>query len=444
MSVNFKNVIYRFRNADALLDEFHELENQEIYFSPYADLNDPCEGRLNLYWEGDAILWRNLLKHYYVTFVHTWIGMTLGMDDYRELNMFVDLKRYLVSNQLEDFFSSRITEWVLRYMVLRKKMYEEELTVLLRMVHRSATSVLMKHMQPEQQVVISLDNEMELPIIEEFVNGHSEEELEQVYRHMELYMVHVGEKFCSKEGDERSAFFLIEFPKEYIRGLSQLLYPNWYVACFCSSCMDARMWANYAGNHKGACLIFKTKEESEKIAVRLRTCHSWSSDVGAIYEYHWETLHKMNYTDEFQAINFFEMLGNVPGGLIEHWYQDENSEESAYSFRKNEEAWREQYWKHFHGFVTSKSKDWSGEEEVRVVLTDDLLMRFSTVEKRKVRYEFSELYGIVFGSRMSAENKQKVRKIIAEKCKAENRTDFKLFEEQFNRATRKIELIQIA
>ena len=444
MSVYLENVIYRFRNADALLDGFHELENQEIYFSPYADLNDPCEGRLNLYWEGDAILWRNLLKHYYVTFVHTWIGMALGMDNYREINMFVDLTKYHLSDQLADFFASRVTGWVLRYMVFRKKMYEEELTVLFRMVHQSATSVMMKHIQPEQSVVMTLESEKELPMIEELVKGHSEEEMEQVFRHMELYMTHVGEQICLKADNEKSVFFLLEFPKEYIRGLSQLLYPNWYVACFCNSCTDARMWADYAGDHKGACLIFKTKEENGKKCVRLRTCHSWSSGEGAIYENHWEQLHEMKYTDEFQAINFFEMLGNVPGGLLEHWYRDENGVESAYSFRNNEDAWRQRYWKQYQCFVTSKSKDWSGEKEAGVVLTDNLFMEFSTVEKRKVRYEFDELYGIVFGSRMSAENKRKVREIISEKCKAENRTDFKFFEEYFNRTTRELELMQIA
>jgi hypothetical protein len=35
---------YRYRPIKAVLDEFHELENQEIYFSTTDELNDPMEG----------------------------------------------------------------------------------------------------------------------------------------------------------------------------------------------------------------------------------------------------------------------------------------------------------------------------------------------------------------------------------------------------------------
>jgi len=55
---------FRFRSIRNLLDGFHELENQEIYFSPPRDLNDPVEGFKDLFWQGDAIVWVNLLRHY--------------------------------------------------------------------------------------------------------------------------------------------------------------------------------------------------------------------------------------------------------------------------------------------------------------------------------------------------------------------------------------------
>jgi hypothetical protein len=35
---------YRYRPIKAVLDEFHELENQEIYFSTTDEFNDPMEG----------------------------------------------------------------------------------------------------------------------------------------------------------------------------------------------------------------------------------------------------------------------------------------------------------------------------------------------------------------------------------------------------------------
>ena len=56
--------IYRFRSTEALLERFQELRNQEIYFAPPEDLNDPMEGFKDIHWRGDAIVWTNLLRHY--------------------------------------------------------------------------------------------------------------------------------------------------------------------------------------------------------------------------------------------------------------------------------------------------------------------------------------------------------------------------------------------
>ncbi|HLN25948.1 MAG TPA: DUF2971 domain-containing protein, partial [Patescibacteria group bacterium] len=55
---------YRFRSVDALLGKHAELKSQQIYFASPAELNDPMEGFKDLYWQGDEIVWRNLIRHY--------------------------------------------------------------------------------------------------------------------------------------------------------------------------------------------------------------------------------------------------------------------------------------------------------------------------------------------------------------------------------------------
>jgi hypothetical protein len=47
--------LFRFRSIHALVDGHHELENQEIYFTPPEQLNDPLEGFKDIFWQGDAI-----------------------------------------------------------------------------------------------------------------------------------------------------------------------------------------------------------------------------------------------------------------------------------------------------------------------------------------------------------------------------------------------------
>ena len=53
---------YRFRSLNNLLGKYKELENQEIYFAPPEELNDPMEGFKNIIFNGDLIVWNNFFK----------------------------------------------------------------------------------------------------------------------------------------------------------------------------------------------------------------------------------------------------------------------------------------------------------------------------------------------------------------------------------------------
>ena len=56
--------LYRFRRTEQLLGKDKELERQEIYFPSPEELNDPVEGFKDMFWLGDEIVWKNLIKHY--------------------------------------------------------------------------------------------------------------------------------------------------------------------------------------------------------------------------------------------------------------------------------------------------------------------------------------------------------------------------------------------
>src|SRR5690242_1253768 len=55
---------YRYRSAGSLLGDRRELELQTVYFAGPDELNDPMEGFQDVFWAGDFVLWRNLIKHY--------------------------------------------------------------------------------------------------------------------------------------------------------------------------------------------------------------------------------------------------------------------------------------------------------------------------------------------------------------------------------------------
>ena len=76
---------YRFRSVDALVGPRQELANQEIFFAGPADLNDPLEGFHDIVWRGDAIAWRNHLRHYLLCLLQTVTVLHVGGPTYDAL-----------------------------------------------------------------------------------------------------------------------------------------------------------------------------------------------------------------------------------------------------------------------------------------------------------------------------------------------------------------------
>ncbi|MDR0530522.1 MAG: hypothetical protein LBG83_00435, partial [Oscillospiraceae bacterium] len=121
--------MYRLRSLYALLDGFHELENQEIYFAPYDELNDPLEGSVEMFWHGDAIVWKNLFRHYLLCLYYQFVMATIiGKDFCNEdfpimisefgsaegiINIFQNIKKQFFAREaiqkLIQFLSSRVS-----------------------------------------------------------------------------------------------------------------------------------------------------------------------------------------------------------------------------------------------------------------------------------------------------------------------------------------------
>lgn len=57
--------IYRFRTVDALIGTRKELYRQTCYLARPDELNDVAEDTVNVVWQGDAIVWPNLINYYW-------------------------------------------------------------------------------------------------------------------------------------------------------------------------------------------------------------------------------------------------------------------------------------------------------------------------------------------------------------------------------------------
>jgi hypothetical protein len=63
---------------------------------------------------------------------------------------------------------------------------------------------------------------------------------------------------------------------------------------------------------------------------------------------------------------------------------------------------------------------------------------FDTIEKRKFKYDFKNLQGIIFGIKTSTENKKIIIRKIIDKCKMYDRQNFDFYQAAYDNNTGKI------
>jgi hypothetical protein len=269
------------------LDGFQELENQEIYFAPPDQLNDPLEGLMDVFWRGDAIVWANLFRHYLLCLVQaTYIsihGGTLSADHCAKLahltiddlpkapihhiytTICSDYLKHDGPNLLIDFLSSAT-----------KTVRRNELIFLFRLQHALAIHSVMAAINrkgleifsPTENLTAILKKTSET--IKQVLRAHSHipaELSDAIFGFGGLAMSQLGlihEYNNDIPNDRRSWLGVVrDFPDLYVNALERLIYPEWYAACFVANPTNASMWGAYGEGHRGVCLKFKTSPDAE-------------------------------------------------------------------------------------------------------------------------------------------------------------------------------------
>jgi hypothetical protein len=148
--------------------------------------------------------------------------------------------------------------------------------------------------------------------------------------------------------------------------------------------------------------------------------------------------HHMNYSQTYPEIDFFNSIGRFPIPIMNAvWYRGEGGELSSRRAARScdTEAWRENYWEAFQTGATSKTSEWEHEREYRLLLWSSM-HNFKDDASRRLRYNCADLSGIIFGAKTAAEDKVRIVRIVAEKCKAEGRHDFEFYQMQYSRKER--------
>jgi hypothetical protein len=456
---------YRYRPIKAALDEFHEIERQEIYFSTTDELNDPMEGFKDLFWSGDEIVWRNFLKHYILCVLQA-ANYCFTAGDQFDPNVLKNIVFWVPQELPEapirevykrvstEFLSEPAVKTFLSLMAARTTpIRRSELTSYLRALHGFAMQTVIKEYQ--ERGLLQLQAHGPEPPLRENLRRDAIAMMEGVTKitSAEYPPERISEAlFAANEATVAQVMLINEynlpnrdkqmpiiflasrFPAAYVAALDKLVHREWYVACFAKAGDNHSMWSTYANGHRGICLMFKTIANAKGIPtlVMERVTGASGSKGKPITYSSSEVAHELEpvrYTAQYPAIDFFRSLGSISEMHMNNfWYLGEGGSfsECRDAVYADPDAWRSGYWQTFGESALYKTPESAGEEEYRIVVHSGFDM--STKDKRKLKYRFQDLAGIVFGARTDFEDKLKILRIIDAKCAKEKRSDFKFFE----------------
>jgi hypothetical protein len=463
--------VYRFRPTKSLW-KFNELENQEVYCASLGELNDPMEGFKDLFWLGDEIVWINLLKHYLLCLDRVCIQFLLVGDTHEirtETMPVFETEDDLPTQTYKDYFkdiytkffvAESIAEYAKSLSSICRPMRREELHCHLRVLHFHALNSIFEVYQKKGFMPNSSGAETfrkmceQIPVnsdVFRFEKEHPEysDSVDPMYTaisgtHTQLALVNMAQGASNNLEHVNRHLIFDAFPSRYIKMLEKVVHLDWYAACFSGDYTSSTMWGHYADGHRGVCLKLSTTDQAGKPSLALRGITGWrSSRADSAQEpicgpgkYQ---LHKIAYENAYPEIDFFRSLGRLRGVAADWWYSDGRGKSSkcAADVYGNEAEWRERYWATFLKCQTTKVSDWAYEEEYRLVL-NSLITDYSDGSRRKLKYDFADLRGIIFGINTSDDDKLKIIRIIKQKCLEANRKDFEFYQAFYVKRTGKI------
>jgi len=458
---------YRFRPAKALLDGHHELERQEIYFCPADALNDPMEGFTDLCWHGDAIVWRNLLKHYLLCFMRAVCFTRVSGKDTVHPNFTLATQRDLPTPELRAIYNRicaaffalpKAAALPVLFAERPYKVRRDELCFYLRAIHGIAFQAVISVLREANLFPPAAPDAPPLdPTIEEQLDnltrvltthsvlkpGEEEEQFRHLFAASALMMDQLFFVTYSRQSGPSTVWtsLLSTFPERYVAGLRRLVHQEWSTACFVDDPNHAAMWGVYGNGHTGVCLKFRAADNAKGVpTLALRGVNGWGTG-GPLFGEITMPFCQVTYADKFPEVDFFRSIGRLPIPVLKHeWYTGDDGSRSACAdeMLSGTQEWRKRYWDNFYSISTTKLSDWSHEREYRLMLVSTLIP-FDNPEHRKLTYNFSDLEGIVFGLSTPLDDKLAVARIIEKKCLETGRKAFEFSQSVYAFHTGKIE-----
>jgi hypothetical protein len=436
-------VFYRFRKSPRAISE---IEKQTIYLSSLEEMNDPMEGFSNIYWQGDKVLWENLIKDYLFRVLFFFVQKIFGCNENNVLSTLItpDYVDTPIKKLSDDFINYVFNKEEIQstIILLEKKVIKEQLVYLLKSLYPFIIIKLHEFLS-QKNLTPSLDTEKinELNKIIYFFNTFNDDiakiinDNDQQDRYK--FFIDLDKKLQEwsflRSYQDNIYSEITDIPKLYVNQLIEELYPKFYTACFSSLNDNLSMWGYYADDHKGIALQFtfdKKINENNQISL-----------VMSFADTNLE-LKKVNYKSEFPELNFFENFGRIPMSKMNKFWLESNGVKSCFANNlscENIDNWRYKLWKNFLTINTFKHQDWQHESEYRLVLycnTDGL-------KPGARKFDFKHLTGVVFGIKTPDKDKIKIINEIKKKCTQYQRDNFKFYQAYFSPYDTKMKILEL-
>lgn len=308
--MDISNKIFRLRSSSALLDEFNELENQEIFMAEPESLNDPMEGFIRYLWDGNICDWNNLVRNYLICLEHMiTLAYVIDKDDEYlkiEIPVFKTMDHYptekykkLMEVIIHEFYKADGVHDYINFISTRKSVNEDELKVFLKTLNSTAIWVI--NNEHYKKGFISKEQSLRYKPkgIKKFTkilsDGQNTDNFEDIYKILITSQKEIIDEinlitYCNAS-NIKQRLLVTEFVDNYIKSIKQMTCSDTYLSCFMNNYTNSAMWGYYGDKHEGICLIFKVSIENDKKKLKLNN-----------RKY---VLESVSYEDFTPEVNFF-------------------------------------------------------------------------------------------------------------------------------------------
>ena len=462
--------LYHYRSIESAKKE---IEYRTFHFATREELNDPMEGYVCVYWQGDKSAYEGLFRNYVCSLFKAIELCLLQSDEdiLRHQTLIADLHQYddaPFRDILRDLGTSFLKDEEIRQVVAfcgeqNEKIFCDELKLIIGLIHEKAFSLciqkgrecglfpdelaedLRKYKrsnilqplltyffkeepnEPDQRLTAakkSIDSVEDLKDFyylcyglddDNYLYGARKDQNGNVIQETEITQARRIRNWLTVS---------VDFPKVYLDQLKNLIFPESLVVCFSAKNNDSSMWGHYADNHKGVCLIYETDEEN-KLTIK--------DDIDRVLE-----AKPIVYGGEKLERNFFNTLGGMTNEQIEAWLTGLDGPSDVFNTLKDKEDWMKRYWDAYEAKTYRKLTAWEYEKEYRISIVYHTPDSLGRPESRNLSYDPGRLKGVIFGIKTSEYDKKQIMERLLKH--ADEFADCKFYQAEYDENTQTIKV----